>query len=94
VSEEGDCPTLEERKDCPYVTDIKDNTKAIRELRTAIIGKDLQSGLIGRLNDIDGKLGALAKDVKVWKNWVSTLTPLASAVISALIVYAITRGFH
>ncbi len=79
---EEECEDANSNPRCPYITEIHQSQEDMRIVKTALVGEDLQGGLVKRVSDIEGKLK------RRWtpKDWGALLTGVA-ALILALVAY-------
>jgi hypothetical protein len=85
---------------CPYLTQINENTQVTKQTRLALIallGEDFTGLNSGIIRTILNKLDKLGVERKVQRSWIENAKPiiysLAAAGITALIEYALLRGF-
>ena len=70
-SEKG-CENSDKNPMCPYLTKINQCANDIAQVKMALIGEDMQSGLVSRV-----------KELQAWTNIVK---PIAISVVTAIIV--------
>ena len=94
------CPSACRNPACPYLTQINENTEVTHQTRLALIallGEDFTGLNSGIIRTILGKLDKLGTDRKVQRSWIDNAKPivysLIAAGITALIEYALLRGF-
>jgi len=91
---------MSRRRDNPYVTleTCVANTKAINDkiddvstevktIKKALIGEDMQGGLVAEVKDIKSKL-AMAKELRDW------IRPLLLAALASLLTAGLLKLFH
>ena len=51
--EEELCPDANKNPTCPYVTAIHTNTAQVSRIEKALVGEDLQSGLVAKVHQLE-----------------------------------------
>ncbi len=76
------CPDANSNPKCPYIVQIKRQEEDIGIIKVALVGSDLQGGLVKRVSDIENRLR------KQWtlKDWGTFLMGLG-ALIAAVAAY-------
>ena len=82
LSEEEDCEDANSNPKCPYVVQMKKQEEDIAIIRTALVGIDLQGGLVKRVFDMENRMK------RRWsaKDWGTLLMGIA-ALLTALAAY-------
>jgi hypothetical protein len=80
--EEEECEDANSNPKCPYIVQMKKQEEDIAIIKTALVGADLQGGLVKRVLDMENRLQ------KRWtpKDW-GTLFMGVAALITALVAY-------
>ncbi len=65
--------------DCPYEARIDQSAEDIKIIKNALVGPDLQSGLVKRVTDIENRL----KHRWAPKDWGALLTGIAAIIMAA-----------
>jgi hypothetical protein len=81
-----ECPDAYQNPNCPYITQININTCDMKDIKRALLGEDgtgLQSGIVYEIS-------LLKSDNKTTRSWTDTLKPLAIAVVSSVLTFAVT----
>jgi hypothetical protein len=47
------CPDANENPTCPYIADIHANTAQVSRIEKALVGDDLQSGLVAKVHQLE-----------------------------------------
>jgi hypothetical protein len=54
TEEPGDiCPEANKNPTCPYITAIHNNTVQVNRIEKALVGEDLQSGLVSKVQQLE-----------------------------------------
>jgi len=73
---------------CPYVTLIQQCRIDIDSIKKALIGDDMQTGLVGSIKTIESKL-------QVQRSWADFVRPILIAVTASLatgaVIYVLTH---
>ena len=95
------CPNACRNPSCPYLTQINENTQVTLQTKLALLallGEDFTGLNSGIINTILKKLDKLGTKEIVQKSWLDNAKPiiysLIAAGITALIEYALLRGFN
>ncbi len=51
--EEEICPDANKNPTCPYIADIHANTAKVSRIEKALVGDDLQSGLVAKVHQLE-----------------------------------------
>ena len=51
--EEELCPDANKNPTCPYITAIHTNTEQVSRIEKALVGEDLQSGLVAKVHQLE-----------------------------------------
>lgn len=47
------CPDANKNPTCPYITAIHTNTAQVSRIEMALVGEDLQSGLVAKIHELE-----------------------------------------
>lgn len=47
------CPDANKNPTCPYITAIRTNTAQVSRIEKALVGEDMQSGLVGKIHQLE-----------------------------------------
>jgi hypothetical protein len=53
VTQEADCENAYENPKCPYVTQINQHSNDVNQIKTALVGEDLQGGLVAKVQRLE-----------------------------------------
>lgn len=73
-----ECEDADSNPRCPYLAVINECQESIGRIEKALIGEDLQGGLVAKVKDIDQKLA-------VQESWHHFAQPIVTAVSASLI---------
>jgi hypothetical protein len=76
--EKEDCENAFKNPSCPYLSEIKQCSNDIKEIKEALLGKDLQNP------------GLIAEFVKL-KSWINGLSPILKGILITLIGFIIEQ---
>ena len=79
----AECEDANKNPVCPYITTIKQSSQDIQQIKTALIGEDLQSGMVSKIKDIETKVDGAIKRKWGSKDYAGAIMALA-AFITAL----------
>ena len=51
--EEEVCPDANKNPTCPYITAIHTNTEQVNRIEKALVGEDMQSGLVAKVHQLE-----------------------------------------
>ncbi len=81
------CENANKNPVCPYVTDIRASKEDRALMKRALVGDDLQGGLVKRMTDVESGLKELKAAVKskklALKDWGAFLLGLAALITAA-----------
>lgn len=86
VTEADECAEAYKNPACLYVTQININTCDMKDIKRALLGED-GTGLRG---GIVYEISLLKSDSKTTRSWTDNLKPLAIAVVSSVLTFAVT----
>jgi hypothetical protein len=78
------CGDADSNPACPYVTQINQSLSDIREIKQALVGVDMQSGIVGSLKSLKA-----SQDTQ--RSWNNVVKPITISVIAAIIVAVIVK---
>ena len=84
----AECKDANKNPSCPYITKINAQGEAISRIEVALIGEDMQSGLVGKFKKIEGKVDNAL--LRKWgpKDYAFALTALAAIITAATALIA------
>jgi hypothetical protein len=56
VSEPDECPEAQENPRCPYLSQINQCAEDIKQVKLALIGSDMQGGLVQRFTKVEDRI--------------------------------------
>ncbi len=86
VENEEICENANKNPVCPYVTDIRASREDRALMKRALVGDDLQGGLVKRMTDVEAEIKEVKAAVKRRWNFKDTGTLLlgVAALITAI----------
>jgi hypothetical protein len=74
------CQNADRNPSCPYLAQINQQAEDIRIIKKALIGDDMQGGIVAEITKL--------------KSWTRTLAPFALIALSVGITYAVDHLGH
>ena len=78
------CENADSNPICPYLTQINQSIEDIKQVKNALVGEDLQSGLVKKIADLEAS-------IKTAASWANFGKPIILGVIMAVIAGVISR---
>ena len=84
----ADCENANKNPVCPYLTKINAQGEAISRIEIALIGNDMQSGLVGEISELKGKVNNAINRKWTMKDIAFALTALGALMTAAAALIA------
>lgn len=85
------CRFAKQNPQCPYVTVIQDCNIKIDRIDKALVGEDMQSGLVGAVKNLESTIN---KQKAVEKSWIDNVKPLLYIAAGAVLEFILALLQH
>jgi hypothetical protein len=91
VSTDPFCTFAKQNPHCPYVSVIQDCKIKIDRIDRALVGEDMQSGLVGAVKNLESTIN---KQKAVETSWIDNVKPLLYIAAGAVLEFIFTLLQH